>query len=204
MDDDNAGLQVARQRADNLFDGAGPSGRCSQKDKGRCWIASNGRRVLGGRQDVESRRIADELADGLDFGQQGGGPLKSGRAQAGRIDGVEGAMSHGFVNLVNVSGHRRRHDQDGARPGGHDLSRCLHAVHTRHEQVHEDQVRTIFARQHHGLGAVSRQPGYFQSLPGLYDAPQRLPGQSHVVDDADSHSLASPIRSCTAFRNVWS
>ena len=76
---------------------------------------------------------------------------------------------------------------------------------TRHEQVHQDQVGAVGPGQLDRLGAVARPARRPRGRATDDDGPpERLAGQQHVVDDPDPHAWASPIRSATASRNVWS
>ncbi|MNH40660.1 hypothetical protein D3C79_1020160 [compost metagenome] len=67
-------------------------------------------------------------------------------------------MAHGLEHAVHVLLAVHRDDDDGARGFGHDPPGGLHAVHHRHDQVHQDQVRQLLGATLHRLGAIAGHP----------------------------------------------
>ena len=55
-------------------------------------------------------------------------------------------MGHRLQDEREVAGDARGHEQDGAGGLGHDPAGRLHAVHARHDEVHEDGVGPVEAR----------------------------------------------------------
>ena len=65
--------------------------------------------------------------------------------QYGCIHGIQCATTHGFEYFAGMTIDAGGDNQDGAFEFGTDGTRCLNAVHLRHNQVHEDNVRADFA-----------------------------------------------------------
>ena len=151
--------------------------------------------------------VADEPRDRGDLGQQRRRrrPRRSAAAEQRRVDRVERAVAHRLEDPAGVDAHAAGDDQDRARRAGHDAAGGFHAVHARHHQVHQDQVRRLLRAELHRFGAVQRDPddviGRIERRPRAAGA-RRPPRQ--IVDDADSHASGSPIRSTTACSSVSS
>ncbi|MNL10453.1 hypothetical protein D3C87_1312520 [compost metagenome] len=145
------------------------------------------------------RLVADQPANIEDFTQQRRRRfLRIAGAESRGIDHVQRAVPHGFEDPVHVLLAIDRHNDDRARGFGHDPARGFDAVHHRHDQVHQDQVRSIFSAQLYCLGTVAGDPDHLmRRLEGQRPA-QGLHRHGHVVDDGDLHARAPPISSTTA------
>ena len=110
-----------------------------------------------------------------------GAVLDRAAAEQRRVDGVERAMPHRLEDPAGVDPHAAGDDQDRARGAGHDAARGLHAVHLRHHQVHQDQIRRVLRAELHGLGAVQRDPddaiGRIDAHHALQELGDRRPGR---------------------------
>jgi len=53
---------------------------------------------------------------------------------------VHRAGAHGVVDHRDIAGHRRRHHQNRAGRGAHDLPGCLNPVQLRHDEIHQHDV----------------------------------------------------------------
>jgi hypothetical protein len=149
--------------------------------------------------------VADQPGDQIELCQQRRNALSGiARDERGGIDGIQGPLAHGVEDETHIGAHADRDDQDGARRAGHDAARGLDAVHTRHEQIHEDQVGRILRAEVDGSRAVARDPDDVVVRVRCQHASEGLDRHGHVVDDADSHAPASPIRSTTACSSVSS
>ena len=84
----------------------------------------------------------------MDAPQQFLTTAKSGALGEGRrVHRVERTGAERLVNEPRVARDRRRHHQNRTRRNAHDLARCLGAVHARHDEVHENEVRPRALRQ---------------------------------------------------------
>ena len=82
--------------------------------------------------------------------------------------------------LIHVGGDH--HDRAGIP--GHDPARRFHAVHLRHDQVHEDEVGRVLGATLDGFRAVARDPGQF--MPARMSNTRRIASTAidHIVDDS--------------------
>jgi hypothetical protein len=55
---------------------------------------------------------------------------------------IERAVAHRVEDACGVGPHAGGDEQDGARRVGHDAAGGFDAVHDRHQQVHQHEVRT--------------------------------------------------------------
>ncbi|MNV99927.1 hypothetical protein D3C71_1953590 [compost metagenome] len=96
-------------------------------------------------------------------------------------------MAHGFEYPVHILLAIYRDDHDRARRLGHDPPSCLDAIHHRHDQVHENQIRHLLGAAAHRLGAIAGHPDHLVRGFEGQRAAQRLHRHGHVVDDGDLH-----------------
>jgi hypothetical protein len=71
---------------------------------------------------------------------------------------IQRAGAQRAEHLVDVVLGAAGDDQDRARALFHDDAGRLHAVHFRHVQIHQDQVRTVFRAHAHRFGAGTGYP----------------------------------------------
>ena len=134
-----------------------------------------------------------ELGDGGDLPDEGiNARHLAVRAQGGSIDRVQRAEPHRIVDERDVAAHRRGDDQDRTRAAGHDLPRGLHAIHVRHDQIHQDQVGSVAFCHRDRLHAVGCRPGHGMVGQAAHDPTQGLGGHPHIIDDRDSHVSGLP------------
>ncbi|MOA09570.1 hypothetical protein D3C78_1294110 [compost metagenome] len=107
-------------------------------------------------------------------------------------------MAHGLEHPVDVLLAVTGDNHNSAWAVGHDPPGGFHAIHDRHEQVHEDQVRGVFGAALHRLGAVGGHPDQLMRRLERQGAAQGLDRQGHVIDDGDLQARAPPINSTTA------
>ena len=189
-----------------------------------------GLRPAGGRPDGHQRQLANSRparppaatrrrpaadcapiqprADLVDVGQfrqeRGAGLRRRARRPAPACHGVEGPVTEGLADQGVVARHRRRDHEDRAGTTLHDLPRGLRPVHSRHQQVHQDDVGRVLLALADRLFAAGRGPGDGMLGLAAHDPPQGLRGDPQVVDDRDPHASASPISSRTAWIKVSS
>jgi hypothetical protein len=113
-------------------------------------------------------------------------------------------VAHRVEHLRGVAAQVHGHYHDRAGGGGHDPARGLDPVHDWHQQVHQDQVRGLARGHLHRLFAVAGDPGDLERRIQRKRAAQRGYRKRRVIDDADFHERASPIRSWTASSNAAS
>ncbi|NYH17803.1 hypothetical protein GGD41_005031 [Paraburkholderia bryophila] len=82
----------------------------------------------------------------------------SGPAQRRRIDGVERARAHRFIDAPRVRADVDGHDQDRARRARHDAACGLDPVDVRHHQVHQHDVGPLRGAEIDRLLSVLRDP----------------------------------------------
>ena len=215
LHDDHGHVPITWQRHEQVGDGLGAPGRRADHEQPRCGgsvVAPRGPPMIGGD--------AHEFGDGCDLPDEGPGSRHfARRPQHGGVDRIQRAKPHGIVDERDVSADRGGDDQDRARAARHDLPGGLHAVHVRHDQIHQDQVRTVALRHRDRLHAVGCRPGNGVVGQAAHHAAQRLAGGPHVVDNRNSQvlrlpaatptwasiqSVGSPIRSMIVLRKVWS
>ncbi len=102
----------------------------------------------------------------------------------------------GAERLVDVLVEVERREDENARPlvaAVEQAARRLEAVHVRHADVHEDDVRVELARGLDGLGPVGGLTDDLHVVLGLEDHPEPRAHEGLVVDDehADHQAAAS-------------
>lgn len=143
--------------------------------------------------------LTDQPADVGDLAQQRRRRIcRVTDAQGRGIDHIQRAMAHGLEHPVDVLLAVTGDDHNSAGTVGHDPSGGLHAIHDRHEQVHEDQVRGVFGAALHRLGPIDRHPDQLMRRLERQGAAQGFDRQGHVIDDGDLQARAPPINSTTA------
>ncbi|MCY1537328.1 hypothetical protein D9M68_728180 [compost metagenome] len=187
--------EVGRQRAQQRRQRGGAAGGGADRHQAR-----RGERARGGLQLVlRGHAASQQPADIAHLAQQrAGGELRIGLRQRGRIDRVDGAVAHRVEHLSGIAAEIHGDHHDRAGRGRHDPARGFDAVHHRHQQVHQDQVRRAGRGHLHGLLAVDGDPGELEGRVQRDGPAQCGDRERGVVDDADFHERASPIRSCTA------
>jgi hypothetical protein len=111
------------------------------------------------------------------------------RAKRGCIDRIERPVAHGLEDQVAVADRRRSNDEDNAGRLLHDLAGRLSAVDARHDQVHEDDVRTFGLGHADGLFAGVSGPDELELRRRGQDAAKHLSGGTGVVDDGYFHRM---------------
>ena len=157
-DDDRRG-KVLRQIAQERGQHRRAAGRRADRDQPI--VAARLRRAIAG----SARRCRPRLspisrADRVDLGQQRRGePPQIVRRRAAGVSTASSApwpiaskTRPALTRTLAVT------MQDRARRAGHDAARRFHAVHARHEQVHQDQVRRLLRAALHRFGAAQRDP----------------------------------------------
>ena len=133
-----------------------------------------------------------------------GASARAGTFKDRRVDRVQGAGAHRFKDFRRVVVDVGGDDHDGAGRAGHDAARGFDPIHSRHDQIHQDEVRRIAGAKFKRLGAVVRDPGELMFARAEDHAAHRFDRRHHVVDQRDSHASGSPIKSTTACSSVSS
>src|ERR1700742_2331570 len=107
-----------------------------------------------------------------------------------------------FKNLGRIFSHARCHNQYRTRGLTHDSTSSLRTVHVWHDQIHQDEFRQITFTPLDGLCAVACNPRNLIPHRAPNEPAQQFSRHRRIVHDANSHSLASPIKLTTAWSNA--